>query len=65
MVEHYSVGNMPEAAAVPDPNLRAGVGHGHLRKFNRERPKKGAKAIKRKRSKISKVSRKRNRGVTS
>lgn len=62
MVEHYNLGRMVEATVIPEPNLRTGVGHGHLRKFDRERPKKGAKAKKRKLSKMSKASRKRNRG---
>ena len=62
MVEHYNIGHTMEAVAVSEPNLRTGVGHGHLRKFNRERPKKGAKAKKRKRTEMSKASRRRNRG---
>lgn len=43
------------------PNLRTGAGHGHLRGFNREKPKKDAWAKKNKRAKMKKASWKRNR----
>lgn len=61
MVEHYNLGHMVEATVVPEPNLCTGVGHGHPRKFERERPKKGTKAKKRKKAKMCKASRRRNR----
>jgi len=49
------------AAPIEQPNLRTGAGHGHPRKFNRERPEKNAKAKKHKRTKLRKASRKKNR----
>lgn len=62
MVDSYDVMRMREAAEPPEPSsLRTGAGHGHFRKFDREKPKKDAWAKKRKRAKMSKVSRKRNR----
>lgn len=51
-----------DVPTLPEPNLRTGEGRGHSRKFDRERPKKDAWAKKRKRAKMSKASRKRNRG---
>lgn len=46
---------------IEPPNLRTGAGHGHFRKFNREKPKKDAWAKKQKKAKMRKASRKRNR----
>lgn len=43
------------------PSLVTGAGHGHFRKFNRERPKKNIKAKRRQREKMSKASKRRNR----
>lgn len=43
------------------PSLRTGIGHGHFRAFDRERPKRDAWAKRRRRAKICKASRKRNR----
>lgn len=48
-------------APTEPPSLRTGVGHGHVRKYNREKPKKDAWAKKRKKAKMRKTSRKRNR----
>lgn len=63
MVNLYDMERMREMATpIPEANLRTGVGHGHFRKFNRERPEKNAQAKKRKKAKMSKASRKRNRG---
>ena len=62
MGNYYNLGHIAEATVIPEPNLRTGAGHGHFRKFEREHPKKGAKAKKHKRTKMSKASRKRNRG---
>lgn len=45
-----------------EPNLATGVGHGHIRKPGQTQPKKDAWAKKHKRAKMSKASRKRNRG---
>lgn len=46
---------------ITPPNLRTGIGHGHARAFDRERPKRDAWAKRRKRAKIRKASHKRNR----
>lgn len=65
MIESYNIGDimrMRDVMAVSEPNIRTGIGHGHPRKFNREKTTKGAYAKKRKRAKMSKASRKRNRG---
>ena len=48
------------AAPMERPNLRTGVGHGHPRKFNREKPKKGAWMKKHERAKMKKASRRKN-----
>lgn len=48
-------------APTEPPSLCTGVGHGHFRKYNREKPKKDAWAKKRKKAKMRKTSRKRNR----
>lgn len=37
-------------------------GHGYFRKFNRERPKKDFRAKRRQREKMTKASRRKNRG---
>lgn len=50
------------APPLPVPNLRTGVGHGHYRPLNRERPTKDSLAKKRRRDKASKASRRKNRG---
>ena len=50
------------AAPIERPNLRTGAGHGHLRKSNREKPKKGIWAKKHKRTKMKKASRRQQRG---
>lgn len=44
------------------PSLVTGAGHGHFRKFNRERPKKDFRAKRRQREKMTKASRRKNRG---
>lgn len=63
MLDSYNDMRMMEMAApIPRPNLRTGEGRGHFRPFKRERPEKNAQAKKRKRAKMSKASRKRNRG---
>lgn len=67
MIDHYDIGGimrMRDVMTVSEPNIRTGVGYGHPRKFNREKPPKGAYAKKHKRSKMSKESRKRNRSRT-
>ena len=62
MLEYYDIRRMRDMQATPKPpNLRTGEGHGHLRGFNRERPKKGAWAKRHKREKMRRASRKRNR----
>ena len=59
----YSVRSMRDITAPPErPSLVTGSGHGHCRKFNRERPKKDFKAKRRKREKMAKTSKRKNRG---
>lgn len=53
---------MRDIMAPPErPSLVTGAGHGHFRKFNREKPKKDFKAKRRQREKMSKASKRRNR----
>lgn len=49
------------APLIEQPNLRTGVGHGHPRAINRERSPKDVLAKRRKKTKTSKASRKKNR----
>lgn len=47
--------------ALPEPDLITGVGHGHYRPVNREKPKANAYKRKHKKIKMAKNSRRRNR----
>ena len=60
---YYSPVRMREIMLPPErPSLVTGAGHGHFRKFNRERPKKDFRAKRRQREKMTKASRRKNRG---
>lgn len=62
MYSYYNAIAMRAVMAPPErPSLVTGAGHGHFRKFNRERPKKNIKAKRRQREKMSKASKRRNR----
>lgn len=62
MYDYYDTFRMRDIAAPPErPSLVTGTGHGHFRKFDRERPKKNIKAKRRQREKMSKASKRRNR----
>lgn len=62
MYSYYDTINMRAVMApLERTSLVTGAGHGHFRKFNRERPKKNIKAKRRQREKMSKASKRRNR----
>lgn len=54
-------GGMYEAPLIVTPNLISGVGHGHYRPFDRERPAKDRVKKLRKHTKMKKASKRRNR----
>lgn len=58
----YTLGLPPCYDGQPvKPNLRTGVGHGHPRSVNREKPKSGHHKAKHIKMKMAKKSRRRNR----
>lgn len=60
---YYDTFRMREIAAPPErPSLITGAGHGHFRKFNRDKPPKDFRAKRRQREKMTKASRRKNRG---
>lgn len=60
---YYDTVPMKDIILPPErPSLVTGAGHGHFRKFNREKPPKNFKAKSRQRQKMSKASKRRNRG---
>ncbi len=62
MHDYYDYERMKYIMTPPEQrSLLTGVGHGHFRKFDRERPKKNIKAKRRQREKMSKASKRRNR----
>lgn len=62
MFDYYDFPDKNVMALTERPNLATGEGHGHFRKFNREKPPKDFKAKSRQRRKMSKASKRRNRG---
>ena len=61
MFDYYDSPYEYVMAHMERPNLATGEGHGHFRKFNREKPPKDFKAKSRQRRKMSKASKRRNR----
>lgn len=63
MFDYYDTCGLTSLACspIPKPNLITGEGHGHIRAFDREKPKKNHKQFKRNKRKQAKKSKQRNR----
>lgn len=63
MFDYYDTWGLTSLAfpPIPKPNLITGEGHGHIRAFDREKPKKNHKQLKRNKRKQAKKSKQQNR----